>query len=264
VAVAVCVVVPVRVAMFVFAAAVFVVVIVMLAGHDRAVSLLAVGGSPQGDRGRTADDARPAHWLASTMTEYTTTDRAELDATALVIYASTHGHTAKIATRIAQAMQSHGLAVDLREVSSAPDADPACYDAVVVAASLHKERHQAAIADWVTAHRAALELRRTLLLSVSLTAAEDSDAARATTQSCIDEFAAQTGWTPDRAEGIAGCLQYREYDVFTRQLMRLLMKRGGHPTDAARDYDYTDWEALDRLGAEIAELVVPAGATPAR
>ncbi len=90
---------------------------------------------------------------------------------------------------------------------------------------------------------------------MSLSAAEDSDEARAAARSrCIDEFCDETGWTPGRCEPIAGSLQYREYDVFTRQLMRLLMKRMGHPTDASHDYDYTDWDAVDRLGVEIAGL----------
>jgi menaquinone-dependent protoporphyrinogen oxidase len=89
---------------------------------------------------------------------------------------------------------------------------------------------------------------------VSLSAAEDTDAAQQATQSCIDEFCEKTGWTPDRSERIAGCLQYREYDVFTRQLMRLLMRRMRRPTDASQDYDYTDWDAVDRLGHQIGAL----------
>ena len=36
--------------------------------------------------------------------------------------------------------------------------------------------------------------------------------------------------------------------------MRLLMKRMGHPTDASHDYDYTDWDGVDRLGHEIAGM----------
>jgi menaquinone-dependent protoporphyrinogen oxidase len=99
-----------------------------------------------------------------------------------------------------------------------------------------------------------LEQRPSVFLSVSLSAAEETDAARAATQRCIDAFCAQTGWSPARSERIAGSLEYREYDVFTRQLMRLLMKRMGHPTDASHDYDYTDWDAVDRLGAEFAQL----------
>lgn len=174
------------------------------------------------------------------------------DADALVIYASTHGHTARIADRVAQAMRARGLAVDLRDVAHAIDVQPGHYDLVVVGASLHKERHQKAMADWVRARREALEQRPSLFFSVSLAAAEDSDEARAATQRCIDEFCADTGWTPRRTEAIAGCLQYREYDVFTRQLMRLLMRKMGHPTDASRDYDYTDWDAVDRLASEMA------------
>jgi menaquinone-dependent protoporphyrinogen oxidase len=177
---------------------------------------------------------------------------------ALVVHASTHGHTAKIAAHLAQAMREQGLRVDDLDVSEAADTDPERYDVVVVAASLHKVHHQAAIVDWVTAHRRALEQRPSVFLSVSLSAAEDSDAARAAVRSCIDEFRDETGWTPGRCEAIAGSLQYREYDVFTRQLMRLLMKRMGHPTDASHDYDYTDWDALDRLGVEIAGLTVAA------
>jgi menaquinone-dependent protoporphyrinogen IX oxidase len=90
---------------------------------------------------------------------------------------------------------------------------------------------------------------------VSLSAAEQTDEAIAATQRCIDMFCDESGWIPQRSERIAGCLQYREYDVFTRQLMRLLMRHMHHPTDASHDYDYTDWEALDRLGRELAAAV---------
>jgi menaquinone-dependent protoporphyrinogen IX oxidase len=45
------------------------------------------------------------------------------------------------------------------------------------------------------------------------------------------------------------------YDVFTRTLMRLMMRRGGHPTDASKDYDYTDRAAVDQLGRAFAGRV---------
>jgi len=140
----------------------------------------------------------------------------------------------------------------VRQVADAADLDPAGYDLVVVAGSLHREHHQKALVTWVAGHRDELDERPSALLSVSLSAAEDSAEAVAATTRCIDDFCDETGWTPSRSERIAGCLQYREYDVFTRQLMRLLMHRMGHETDASRDYEYTDWEALDSLGRELA------------
>lgn len=189
------------------------------------------------------------------MTEITDShSRSHNDADALVVYASTHGHTAKIAARIAAAMRDHGLGVDLRDVAAAADAEPGRYEVVVVGASLHREHHQKEITAWVSDRRKALARIPAVFISVSLSAAEDSHESRAATQRCIDEFCDETGWTPSRTEAVAGCLQYREYDPFTRQLMRLLMRRMGHPTDASRDYDYTDWGAVDRLGREIASL----------
>jgi len=122
---------------------------------------------------------------------------------ALVVYASTHGHTARIAARIAEAMRAHGVEADLHDVASAGDAEPGLYDVVVVGASLHKEHHQQQIVDWVTARRDELEHRPSVFFSVSLSAAEDTDEAHAATQRCIDEFCAQTGWTPARTERIA-------------------------------------------------------------
>jgi menaquinone-dependent protoporphyrinogen oxidase len=183
-------------------------------------------------------------------------------ADALVVYASTHGHTAKIAARIADAMRGEGRAVDVRDVAHAGDAEPGRYGLVVVGGSLHKEGHQKALVGWVTEHRDALAEVPSLFFSVSLTAADDSDESRASTLRCIDDFCTKTGWSPTRTTRIAGALQYREYDLFTRQLMRLLMKRMGHPTDASRDYDYTDWDAVDRLGRElVTDLAATAGAT---
>jgi menaquinone-dependent protoporphyrinogen oxidase len=174
--------------------------------------------------------------------------------TALVVYASTHGHTAKIAARIADAIRAEGVGVDLRDVVHAFGVEPGEYDVVVVGASLHKEHHQKEVVEWVSERRDALADRPSVFFSVSLSAAEDSHDAHAATQHCIDAFCDETGWVPARAEAIAGCLQYREYDLFTRQLMRLLMRRMGHPTDASQDYDYTDWDAVDRFGREIAAL----------
>jgi len=181
---------------------------------------------------------------------------------ALVVYASTHGHTAKIAARIAQTMREQGVETDLRDVERAGHAEPEGYAVVVVGGSLHKEHHQKALVEWVAARHEALERRQSAFFSVSLSAADDSDEPRAATQACIDEFCEQTGWTPARTERIAGCLQYREYDPFTRQLMRLLMKRMGHPTDASQDYDYTDWPAVERFGRELAELAALDAVSP--
>ena len=61
--------------------------------------------------------------------------------------------------------------------------------------------------------------------------------------------------SPREAITFAGALQYREYDFMTRLLMRMLMRRGDHPTDVTRDYDYTDWEAVEAFARRFAAMV---------
>ena len=174
----------------------------------------------------------------------------------LVLYATTHGHTGKIAARIAEAI---GPGAELRNADSAKDLAPSQYDAVVVGASIHAGHHQKAILEWVDAHSAVLSTMPSAFFSVCLTAADDTDEAREASQRYIDEALAKTGWSPRIARTFAGALQYREYDLFTRLLIKLMMKRGGHPTDTSRDHDFTDWDAVERFGRECAELAaVPA------
>ena len=174
---------------------------------------------------------------------------------ALVLYASTHGHTAKIAARVADAIERAGVVVDLRRVGRKVDISPSDYDAVVVGASIHAGHHQREIVDWVRRHAGPLGAMPSAFFSVSLSAADDNDEARATARKYVDDLVAETGWTPTRRASFAGALQYREYDFLTRLLIKLMMHRGGHPTDTGQDYDYTDWDAVDRFGEQCAALL---------
>jgi menaquinone-dependent protoporphyrinogen oxidase len=176
----------------------------------------------------------------------------------LVVYASKHGHAGEITERIGEALRAEGLNVERRAVADVGGTSPADYNGAIVGGSLHAGHHQRELVDWVKHHRLALESRPSLFVSVSLTAADDTDEARSATQACIDEFIEDTGWNPTRSAAVAGALQYREYDVFTRVLMRLIARRHGQPTDTSHDYDYTDWEDVDRIAREFAADVTAA------
>jgi menaquinone-dependent protoporphyrinogen oxidase len=177
----------------------------------------------------------------------------------LLLYASTHGHTAKIAARIAAALEDDGATVDLRQLhGNKPQPAPQDYDAVILGASIHAGHHQRALVKWAERHHTALDLNPSAFFSVSLTAADDTEEARTATREYVEDFVAKTGWTPSQIATFAGAVQYREYDVATRVLMRLLMRHMHHPTDASQDYDYTDWDAVERWARELAATLTPA------
>jgi len=175
---------------------------------------------------------------------------AASDRPILILFASNHGQTEKIVHRIVDCFPEDTVAlVNAKDGHSVAAGD---FDAVIVAASVHAGHHQRKIVDWVKHNRDELSARPNAFLSVSLSAADEDEEGRESEAKMIRDFTEETGWTPARSEPIAGALKYREYDAFTRLFMKLLMKHSDKPFDTSKDYDYTDWEALDRLGAELA------------
>jgi menaquinone-dependent protoporphyrinogen oxidase len=170
----------------------------------------------------------------------------------LILYASKHGHTAKIARRIGEAIHADGLNAHVHAAEKAHELSPNDYDLVVVGASIHAGHHQREIVDWAKQHHAELETRPTAFFSVCLAIADDTDEARASARKYIDDFEDETGWNPDTTTTFAGALQYLEYDFLTRTLIRLMMRHEGHPTDTSRDFDYTDWDAVDSFAHDCA------------
>ena len=181
--------------------------------------------------------------------------------TVLLLHASTHGHTARIAARIADVLTAEGIRVDPRTVALG-GADPSLrdYDAVIVGASIHAGHHQKEVVAWARRHRSTLATCPSAFFSVCLTAMDDTEESHAATRRYLEELAEETGWTPTCTTTFAGAIQYREYDFATRLLVRLLMRKGGHPTDTSRDHDYTDWDAVERFAHECAGLLSAAPA----
>ena len=185
--------------------------------------------------------------------------------TALVLYASKHGQTAKIASRIAAVLRERGVDATLRRAADGTDESPAGFDGFVVAASVHAGHHQHEIVAYAKEHRTSLGARPSAFVSVSLTAADATDESGAATRELIDDFLDDTGWVPDTTLPVAGALQYQEYDFVTRLVVRLIASRHkayagaatDHEfTDTKHDHEFTDWEALDRFASAFALTLI--------
>jgi menaquinone-dependent protoporphyrinogen oxidase len=175
-----------------------------------------------------------------------------MSARVLVVYASTHGHTAKIAERVGETLREHDVSARVREIGT-PGAhcEPAEFGGVIVGASVHLHHHQQAVVDWIAEHRTALDAVPSAFFSVSLTAADDTDEARASTREMIDHVTGETGWTPTTAVPFAGAFEFCEYNLPTRVLMHLIAKRHEDHVDIHQDIDYTDWAAVDRFAEDF-------------
>ena len=174
----------------------------------------------------------------------------------LLLYASTHGHTVKLAARMARVLEGCSVAAHAHDIRAGSAPPPSGYDAVIVGASVHGGHHQPEILDWTKRHHTSLNGMPSAFFSVSLTAADDTEESRRATREYVDDFLDDTGWIPRKTASFAGALQYREYDFMTRLVMRVLMRRHGHTTDIGHDHEYTDWEAVERFARSCAAMAV--------
>jgi menaquinone-dependent protoporphyrinogen oxidase len=183
------------------------------------------------------------------------------------IYSSTRaGHTKHIAEHLAALLQLHGFDTELRNLRG-QGGSPSLNDCagVILAASIHVGKHEAEMVDFATKHRAELDALPSLFLSVSLgevgaeratATAKEQERYAADVQRMIDAFVAETGWRPARMKPVAGALMYSKYNVFVRFIMRRIAKKEHADTDTSRDYEYTDWNSLDRVVEEFAANIV--------
>ena len=180
-----------------------------------------------------------------------------------VFYATTDGHTRRIAERLVERLRRHGISSDAIDMATHAALQFGWRDArgAVVAASLRMGRLQRAALDFVTARREALSAVPSLFVSVSCSAASKSPGEREAARDVAARFVVDTGWTPWRLSCVAGALAYTRYNVFVRWFMRRIAAREGGPTDTTRDHDLTDWAEVDRLADDLADQIL-AGTAP--
>lgn len=176
-----------------------------------------------------------------------------------VFYATTNGHTRRIAERLASRLRTRGLAAAAVDVTTR---DLARIDwrhtrGAVVVAPVHMGRHPAAMRDFVTAMRDRLAGVPSLFVSVSLDAASAHRDVREATRDIAARFVVETGWTPWRLACVAGALAYTRYNAFVRWYLRRIAAREGGPTDTTRDHDLTDWPGVERLADDFAGRIAP-------
>jgi menaquinone-dependent protoporphyrinogen oxidase len=184
-------------------------------------------------------------------------------ATILILYATTEGQTARISERVAQTLRAQGHAAQTCPVEVAERyISAAKYDAVIIGASIHYGRHPRSLRALVRDHRAILDERSSAFFSVSLSAGGPGAKPEAAKR-YLDKFLRQVHWYPRQTARFAGALQFSKYGAFKRLLMLIFVGLAGGDTDTSRDYEYTDWEAVDQFAKTFAARLGREGATAA-
>jgi menaquinone-dependent protoporphyrinogen oxidase len=181
----------------------------------------------------------------------------------LLVYGTTEGQTRKIAERIASELEKLEHEVEIRDSATIADhLAKGGFDAVMIGASVHRGRHQTAVQRFVSANLGVLEQLPTAFFSVSLVASSADPEDRKDAENLIEAFCEKTSWRPALTRCIPGALRYTEYGFLMRWIMKLIVRHYGGPTDSSRDYEFTDWEDVDRFTRQFASLCVPPCSVP--
>lgn len=161
----------------------------------------------------------------------------------LIVYGSTEGQTRKVAERACELLKKQSHTVDLIDSENLEvDPDWDGYDGAIIAGSVHQERHQDDLVNFVIAHQKQLASIPTALISVSLAAATDDG--RASAEHYVERFKSATGLAPAQVLLLAGALRYSKYDYFKIEIVKHVVMKTAGEFEATGDHEFTDWDAL--------------------
>jgi len=172
----------------------------------------------------------------------------------LVVYGSTYGQTDRVAHRIGAVLSGLGHVVDIHRADKLPEAlRLASYDGFVVAASVLMGQHQKYVRDFVRQNATLLNEAPSAFVSVC--GAGRNNPAEA--KGYIDALLRETGWRPRVATSFTGAVAYTRYRWWLRWYLKAISRRKGLPTDTSRDWDFTEWDEVDRFAEGLAVMLAP-------
>ncbi|MEM0950347.1 MAG: flavodoxin domain-containing protein [Pseudomonadota bacterium] len=161
----------------------------------------------------------------------------------LIVFASLEGQTKKIARFVEQEVRRSGDAPRLADLSvGAEHISLGDADAVIAAAPVHERRHPESFEVFLASQKHALANVRTLLISVSLSAAfaEGIEEAR----DYVVELKMRTKFEPDMVALVAGAVRMSGYDYFQSQIVKHVVLRDHAYDPTSEEHEFTDWDAL--------------------
>ena len=113
--------------------------------------------------------------------------------------------------------------------------------------------YQRYIRDFVRRHASLLNHAPSAFVSVCGAAGGDPPEA----QAYIDALLRETGWRPKVTRSFTGAVAYTRYAWWFRWYLKVISRRKGLPTDTSRDWDFTEWDEVERFAGELAVALSP-------
>lgn len=173
----------------------------------------------------------------------------------LVLYATREGQTEKVAARITMHLEKLGQEVRLvsaGDTGSIAKLNLCAFDRLVFGASVHAGGLERELVEFINSHSEQISRQPRSFFVVLLSAATKDPALRA--NSLADAHRQVTDQLHVRfhdMEFIAGALKYSKYAWPLKWLMKRIAKQAGERTNMGQDYEYTDWQQVERYAMRL-------------
>ena len=167
----------------------------------------------------------------------------------LIIYSSTDGHTKTICQRIVNFLND-GCLVNLVSINDATKLDLSNFEKIVIGASIRYGKHSKQLYKFVNLNKNILNSKPSTFFSVNVVARKP-EKNTATTNPYIKKFLKISKWKPSKIKVFAGKVDYPNYNLLDKYIIKLIMFITKGPTDTSQSYEFTDWSKVDELAEEL-------------
>ena len=167
----------------------------------------------------------------------------------LIIYSSTDGHTKTISERIASFLKVENL-VNLVSIKEVKKIDLSNFKNIIIGASIRYGRHSKEIYKFVKLNKNILDQKKCAFFSVNVVARKP-EKNTPETNPYINKFLKISKWKPDKIRVFAGRVDYPNYNIFDRYIIKFIMLITNGPTDTSKSFEFTDWSKVDDFCKEL-------------
>ena len=167
----------------------------------------------------------------------------------LFIYSSTDGHTKKICERIINSLNDGNL-VKILSLENVKKIDLSEFEKVIIGASIRYGKHSKELYNFIKSNKNILNQKKSAFFSVNVVARKP-EKNTAETNPYINKFLKISKWKPNKIKVFAGKVDYPNYNLIDKYIIKFIMFITGGPTDTSQSYEFTDWSKVDDFSEEL-------------
>ena len=167
----------------------------------------------------------------------------------LILYSSIDGQTKNISQKI-QEILSFKNDVELLPIESSLSLDLSSFSKIIIGASIRYGKHKPEVYNFIKINKQILNKTKNAFFSVNVVARKQ-EKNTPETNPYIKKFLKISNWRPKKIGVFAGRVDYPNYGLFDKYVIKLIMFLTNGPTDTSQSYEFTDWSKVDQFAKEL-------------